>query len=83
MNNGTVYIEFFYVKFVIELGREANLFSTIKNITILSNIVKSKHVQWLVIRSVHILKLNISTADIHNTLSLCSVPEIKTPKHNF
>jgi len=29
MNNGTVYIEFFDVKFVIELGRDANLFSTI------------------------------------------------------
>lgn len=49
MNNGTVYIEFFDVKFVTEVDSTANLCSTIKNISILKNIVKSKHDQWPVI----------------------------------
>jgi len=34
MNNGTVYIEFFDVKFVTELDSAANFLSTIKNISI-------------------------------------------------
>jgi len=41
MNNGTVYIEFFDVKFVIELGRDANIFSTIKNISYFQILLKA------------------------------------------